>query len=212
MVGPPSTRRLASTRRPGSTGRWAIYRKRRLRLPGEECRRSPGPALTPALGATGTLIQGVASFDPLSILIAGLLVSGLYLSSVYFLRRLSRRRKPRPGGSVKVSDARLYSRYRRITALLEEAGIAACPRKHPRSTPARGRAARGPDGPAGGDLPLRPLPRRCKQPSSRSSTAWNPQSSPRRSGSRRRSRSGGNAYSSKATSLTVMLTSVTQGR
>jgi hypothetical protein len=89
------------------------------------------PVLIPALGAAATLIKGVASFDPLSILIAGLLVSGLYLSFVYSLRRLSRRRKPQPGGSVKVSDARLYSRYRRITALLEEAGFA----KYPQETP-----------------------------------------------------------------------------
>ena len=126
------------------------------------------------------------------------------------LRRLSRRRKPRP-------EDRSRSRTPGSTAAT--AGSQPCwrrresrrsPRKHPRSTPgARPSSSGALDGPAGGDLPLRPPATLYQQPSSRSSTAWNPPFSPRRNGSTRRSRSGGNAYSSKATSLTVMLTSVT---
>jgi transglutaminase-like putative cysteine protease len=90
-----------------------------------------GAALAPALGVTGTLIRGVASLDPLSILVAGMLVGGLYLAFVYTRRRFASRRKPQPRGPVKVSDARLYSRYRKITASLEEAGIARQPQETP---------------------------------------------------------------------------------
>jgi hypothetical protein len=50
---------------------------------------------------------------------------------VYSGSHLSRRRRPLMQGSVKVSDARLYSRYREITAALEEAGVARRPQETP---------------------------------------------------------------------------------
>jgi hypothetical protein len=89
-----------------------------------------GEALAPALGATGTLMRGVARLDPASILVAGALVGGLYLAFVYSRKRLARR-KPPTRDLVKVSDARLYGRYREITGALERAGIA----RHPQETP-----------------------------------------------------------------------------
>jgi hypothetical protein len=88
--------------------------------------------LGPALGAAGTLMRGVASLDPVSIIIAGALVSLAYLIFVYFRRHLlRRRRKPSMQRSVKVSDARLYSRYRAITARLHEVGVAREPHETP---------------------------------------------------------------------------------
>jgi hypothetical protein len=69
-------------------------------------------------------MRGVASLDPASIIVAGLLVGGAYLAFVYAGRRLARRRSPPVQRSVKVSDARLYSRYRVITGALHAAGIA----------------------------------------------------------------------------------------
>jgi transglutaminase-like putative cysteine protease len=83
-----------------------------------------GEALGPAVGAAGTLMRGVASLDPLSIIVVGMLVGGAYLACAYARRYLARRRrKPSVQRSVKVSDARLYSRYRATTTALEEAGI-----------------------------------------------------------------------------------------
>jgi transglutaminase-like putative cysteine protease len=90
-----------------------------------------GEVLGPAAGALGTLMRGVASLDPASILIAGMLVGGMYLVFVYSRRHLSHRRGPPVQGSVKVSDARLYSRYRTITTTLEEAGVARRPQETP---------------------------------------------------------------------------------
>ena len=87
--------------------------------------------LGPAAGAAGTLMRGVASLDPASIIVAGLLVGGAYLAFVYAGRRFARRRRPPMQRSVKVSDARLYSRYRKITASLEEAGVARGPQETP---------------------------------------------------------------------------------
>jgi hypothetical protein len=90
-----------------------------------------GEALGPVAGAAGKLMRGVASLDPASIIVAGLLVGGVYLAFVYSRRQLVRRRKPPVQASIKVSDARLYSRYRGITAELEEAGVARASRETP---------------------------------------------------------------------------------
>ncbi len=83
-----------------------------------------GEALAPALGPVGSLMRGVARLDPVSILIAGALVGGAFLAAVYTRRYVVRsRREPNVQRSVKVSDARLYSRYRAITHSLEGAEI-----------------------------------------------------------------------------------------
>ena len=83
-----------------------------------------GDTLSPALSAVGTLMRGVAAFDPLSILVTGALVVAVGLAFVYGRRYLKgRSRKPEVQRSVKVSDARLYSRYRAVVAALTEAGI-----------------------------------------------------------------------------------------
>ena len=83
-----------------------------------------GAALAPALGATGTLIRGVARLDPASILVAGLIFAGISLSIIYSRKYLAKRRRmPDAQRSIKVSDARLYSRYGKITAALERAGF-----------------------------------------------------------------------------------------
>jgi hypothetical protein len=76
-------------------------------------------------------MRGVASLDPASILLAGILVGGLYLAFVYSRKYLLSRRKPQRSEPVKVSDARLYGRYREITAALEEADIAREPQETP---------------------------------------------------------------------------------
>jgi hypothetical protein len=84
-----------------------------------------GEALGPALGTAATLMRGVASLDPASIIIVGALVSLACLGFVYARRYLvRRRRKPSMQRSIKVSDARLYSRYRAIATGLEGVGIA----------------------------------------------------------------------------------------
>ena len=94
--------------------------------------KSTGEALAPAFGAAGLLMRGVASLDPLSIIIAGALVGGGYLVFVHARRNLARRRrKPSMQRSIKVSDARLYSRYRAITGALAEAGIVRVPQETP---------------------------------------------------------------------------------
>jgi protein-glutamine gamma-glutamyltransferase len=86
--------------------------------------RRAGDTLSPALSAVGTLMRGVAAFDPISILITGALVVATGLASVYGRRYLKRRRrKPDVQRSVRVSDARLYSRYRTLVTTLEEAGV-----------------------------------------------------------------------------------------
>ena len=91
-----------------------------------------GEVLAPALGAAGALMRGVASLDPLSIILAGALVGGACLVFVHARKHLARRRrKPSMQRSIKVSDARLYSRYRAITGALEEAGIARYPQETP---------------------------------------------------------------------------------
>jgi hypothetical protein len=90
-----------------------------------------GEALGPALRATGTLMRGVASLDPASILVAGMLVGGLYLTFVYSRKRLSSHRQSQIREPVSVSDARLYGRYREITAALEAAGVVRGPNETP---------------------------------------------------------------------------------
>lgn len=77
------------------------------------------------MGAVGTLMRGVARLDPTSILVAGLMLGGFFALVVYSRGHLARRRRePDPRRSVKVSDARLYGRYREITGALERAGVA----------------------------------------------------------------------------------------
>ncbi|WP_166395546.1 transglutaminase TgpA family protein [Rubrobacter marinus] len=83
-----------------------------------------GEALGPVLRPAGSLIRGVAGLDPASIVVAGLLLGGASVAAVYGRRFLKKKlRKPAPRRSVKVSDARLYSRYGAISAAFEEAGI-----------------------------------------------------------------------------------------
>lgn len=83
-----------------------------------------GAALSPAAGAVGALMRGVARLDPVSVIIVGLLLGGLSLLVIHSRKYLAnRRRKPVMQRSIKVSDARLYSRYNKVTAALEESGI-----------------------------------------------------------------------------------------
>ncbi len=83
-----------------------------------------GEVLAPALKPAGALMRGVASLDPMSIIVAGLLLGGLSLLFVYGQRYVAKkRRKPNPQRSVRVSDARLYSRYRAVTVAFEWVGI-----------------------------------------------------------------------------------------
>jgi hypothetical protein len=69
-------------------------------------------------------MRGVARLDPVSIIVVGLLVAGISLIGIYSRRYLARKRRP-PAvqRSVRVSDARLYSRYGTVVQALEEAGI-----------------------------------------------------------------------------------------
>src|SRR5215211_3101201 len=94
--------------------------------------KNAAETLGPAFGAAGNLMRGVASLDPLSILLAGALIGAAYLAFSYARRHLARRhRKPSPQRSVKVSDARLYSRYRSTVSALEDAGIVREPHETP---------------------------------------------------------------------------------
>src|SRR5215204_3158510 len=83
-----------------------------------------GEAAGPVAGAAGTLVRGVARLDPASIIIVGLLVGGTYLAFFYTRKLLIyRNRKTVMVRPIKVSDARLYSRYKKITTAIEEMGI-----------------------------------------------------------------------------------------
>ena len=83
-----------------------------------------GEALGPVLRPAGSLVRGVASLDPASIIVAGLLLGAASLAAVYGRRYVAKkRRKPNPRRSVRVSDARLYSRYGAVLAAFEEAGV-----------------------------------------------------------------------------------------
>ena len=78
-------------------------------------------------------MRGVAGLDPASIIVAGMLTGGAYLIFSYARKLLARRRRrPQQAGSpVRVSDARLYGRYRAITGALEGVGIARGPQETP---------------------------------------------------------------------------------
>ncbi|CAA9488428.1 MAG: FIG001454: Transglutaminase-like enzymes, putative cysteine proteases [uncultured Rubrobacteraceae bacterium] len=83
-----------------------------------------GEALGPVIRPVGTLMRGVASLDPASIIVAGLLLGATALATVYGRRYVAKkRRKPDPRSSVKVSDARLYSRYGAVSAAFASAGL-----------------------------------------------------------------------------------------
>jgi transglutaminase-like putative cysteine protease len=91
-----------------------------------------GEAAGPVAGAAGTLMRGVARLDPASIIIVGLLVGGAYLAFFYTRKLLAyRKREPVVVRPIKVSDARLYSRYREVTNALEEIGVAREPQETP---------------------------------------------------------------------------------
>ena len=84
-----------------------------------------GEVVGPALKPVGSLMRGVANLDPVSIIVAGLLLGGASLLFVYGRKYLAKKRqRPNPKHSVRVSDARLYSRYKALQAAFEEAGIA----------------------------------------------------------------------------------------
>src|SRR5215217_2036410 len=83
-----------------------------------------GEAAGPAAATAGTLMRGVARLDPASIIIVGLLVGGAYLAFFYTRKFVAHRnRKTVMVRPIKVSDARLYSRYKKITTAIEEMGI-----------------------------------------------------------------------------------------
>ena len=83
-----------------------------------------GEVLGPVLKPAGSLVRGVASLDPTSIIIAGLLLGVASILAVYGHRYIAKKRhKPDPQRSVKVSDARLYSRYKAISSAFAKAGV-----------------------------------------------------------------------------------------
>ena len=90
-----------------------------------------GEAAGPVATAAGTLMRGVARLDPASIIVVGLLVGGAYL--VFYTRKFVayRSRETLVVRPIKVSDARLYSRYNKITTALEEIGIVREPQEPP---------------------------------------------------------------------------------
>jgi protein-glutamine gamma-glutamyltransferase len=91
-----------------------------------------GEAAGPVAATAGTLVRGVARFDPASIIVAGMLVGGACLAFFYTRKFIAYRNREtvmvRP---IKVSDARLYSRYKKITTALEEIGIVREPQEPP---------------------------------------------------------------------------------
>jgi hypothetical protein len=83
-----------------------------------------GEAAGPVAATAGILVRGVARLDPASIIIVGLLVGSVYLAFFYTRKFVAHRnRKTVMVRPIKVSDARLYSRYKKITTALEEIGI-----------------------------------------------------------------------------------------
>ena len=92
-----------------------------------------GEAAGPVAKAAGTLMRGVARLDPASIIIVGLLVGGANLVFFYTRKFIAyRSRETLVVRPIKVSDARLYSRYKRITTALEEIGIVREPHETPK--------------------------------------------------------------------------------
>ncbi|HEX5912110.1 MAG TPA: transglutaminase-like domain-containing protein, partial [Rubrobacter sp.] len=91
-----------------------------------------GEAAGPVATAAGTLMRGVARLDPASIIVVGLLVGGAYLVFFYTRKFVAyRSRETLVVRPIKVSDARLYSRYNKITTALEEIGIVREPQEPP---------------------------------------------------------------------------------
>src|SRR5215211_3693335 len=91
-----------------------------------------GEAAGPVAATAGTLVRGVARLDPASIIIVGLLVGGVYLVFFYTRKLLAyRNREPMVVRPIKVSDARLYSRYNKVTDALEGIGIVREPHETP---------------------------------------------------------------------------------
>src|SRR5829696_2710774 len=91
-----------------------------------------GEAAGPVATTAGTLVRGVARLDPASIIVVGLLVGGVYLAFFYTRKFIVyRSRETLVGRPIKVSDARLYSRYRKVTGALEEIGIVREPQETP---------------------------------------------------------------------------------
>src|SRR5919106_1636199 len=83
-----------------------------------------GEAAGPVAASAGTLMRGVARLDPASIIVVGLLVGGAYLVFFYTRKFVAHRnRKTVLVRPIKVSDARLYSRYKKVAGALEEIGI-----------------------------------------------------------------------------------------
>jgi hypothetical protein len=83
-----------------------------------------GEAAGPVAATAGTLMRGVARLDPASIIVVGLLVGGAYLVFFYTRKFVAHRnRKTVMVRPIKVSDARLYSRYKKVTNALEDIGI-----------------------------------------------------------------------------------------
>ena len=83
-----------------------------------------GEAAGPVATVAGTLMRGVARLDPASIIVVGLLVGGAYLVFFYTRKFVAyRNRETLVVRPIKVSDARLYSRYKKVTTALEEIGI-----------------------------------------------------------------------------------------
>src|SRR5918997_141930 len=91
-----------------------------------------GEAAGPVATTAGTLMRGVARLDPASIIIVGLLGGGAYLVFFYTRKFVAYRSREtvvvRP---IKVSDARLYSRYKKVTTALEDIGIVREPQETP---------------------------------------------------------------------------------
>jgi hypothetical protein len=91
-----------------------------------------GEAAGPVATTAGTLVRGVARLDPASIIVVGLLVGGVYLAFFYTRKFVAyRSRETLVVRPIKVSDARLYSRYKKITGALEEIGIVREPQETP---------------------------------------------------------------------------------
>jgi hypothetical protein len=91
-----------------------------------------GEAAGPLASTAGTLVRGVARLDPASIIIVGLIVGGVYLAFFYTRKFVAHRnRKNVVVRPIKVSDARLYSRYNKLTDALEEIRIVRRPQETP---------------------------------------------------------------------------------
>jgi hypothetical protein len=69
-------------------------------------------------------MRGVAKLDPISILVFGALVAGVTAAAYYGRKHVAhKRRKSTMHRSIKVSDAKIYSRYRTVISAFEGSGI-----------------------------------------------------------------------------------------